>query len=81
MNSKWWWNRRFTGDLWSCKQSCRTEVFEKVKKATEIFQKEYGGINCKEILHGECPKAFQCRMKVKDAVLIISQILEEKGEF
>jgi hypothetical protein len=56
-------------------------VFEKVKKATEIFQKEYGGINCKEILHGKCPKAFQCRMKVKDAVLIISQILEEKGEF
>ena len=64
----------------ACKQSYREEVFEKVKKATEIFRKEYGGINCKEILHGECPKAFQCGMKVKDAVLIISQILEEKED-
>lgn len=61
-----------------CKESNREEVFEKVKKASEIFQKEYGGITCKEILRGECPKQFGCGMKVKDAILIISQILEER---
>ncbi|MDD3403708.1 MAG: hypothetical protein PHQ72_10195 [Hespellia sp.] len=60
------------------KEMNREEVFEKVKKASEIFQKEYGGITCKEILRGECPKQFGCGMKVKDAILIISQILEER---
>ena len=55
----------------------RKKVYEKVCRAAEIFQKEYGGITCREVLHGECPKAFQCGMKVKDTVLIINQILAE----
>lgn len=36
-----------------------------------------GGITCREVLHGESPKAFQCGMKVQDSVLIINQILKE----
>lgn len=55
----------------------RRRVYDKVCRAAEIFQKEYGGVTCREVLHGECPKAFQCGMKVKDAVLIINQILDE----
>lgn len=55
----------------------RKKVYEKVCRAAEIFQKEYGGITCWEVLHGESPKAFQCGMKVKDTVLIINQILAE----
>lgn len=53
----------------------RQKVYDKVCQAAKIFRKEYGGITCREILHDECPKAFQCGMKVKDAVLIINQIL------
>lgn len=55
----------------------RKQIYHKVCRAAELFQKEYGGITCREILHGESPKAFQCGMKVKDAVLIINQILKE----
>lgn len=47
------------------------------RQAAELFKKEYGGITCCEVLRGECPKAFQCGMKVKDTVLIINHILEE----
>lgn len=56
----------------------RQEIYCKVRKAAEIFQRENGGITCREVLHGESPKAFQCGMKVKDAVLIINQILTDK---
>lgn len=58
----------------------RQEIYSKVRKAAEIFQKEYGGITCREVLHGESPKAFQCGMKVKDAVLIINQILADRAD-
>lgn len=55
----------------------RKKVYDRVCRAAEIFQKEYGGITCREVLHGECPRAFQCGMKVKDTVLIINRILAE----
>lgn len=55
----------------------RQQIYQKVCRAAELFQKEYGGITCREVLHGESPKAFQCGMKVKDSVLIINQILKE----
>lgn len=55
----------------------RKKIYDKVCQAAELFQKEYGGITCREVLHGESPEAFKCGMKVKDAVLIINQILEE----
>lgn len=32
-------------------------------------------MRCWEILHGNAPKAFQCRMKVKDAVLAVHKAL------
>lgn len=53
----------------------RQQIYRKICRAAELFQKEYGAITCREVLHGEKPKAFQCGMKVKDAVLIINQIL------
>lgn len=58
----------------------RKKVYDKVCRAAEIFQKEYGGVTCREVLHGESPKEFQCGMKVKDAVLIIHQILVESSK-
>lgn len=58
----------------------RQEIYSKVRRAAEIFQKEYGGITCREVLHGDSPKAFQCGMKVKDAVLIINQILADGAD-
>lgn len=53
----------------------RQKVFEKVQQAAEVFRREYGGITCREILHGEPPKPFQCGMKAKDAVLIIEKTI------
>lgn len=55
----------------------RQQTYDKVCRAAELFQKEYGGVTCREVLHGESPKAFQCGMKVKDTVLIIDQVLDE----
>ncbi|MDD3230338.1 MAG: C-GCAxxG-C-C family protein [Oscillospiraceae bacterium] len=53
----------------------RQETYRHVCEALDRFRKEYGGVTCKEVLHGAAPKAFQCGMKVKDAVLIIEQII------
>ncbi|EFP60866.1 C_GCAxxG_C_C family protein [Erysipelotrichaceae bacterium AF15-26LB] len=58
----------------------RQQTYNKVCCAVELFQKEYGGITCREILHGERPKAFQCGMKVKDTILIINHILRESAK-
>lgn len=55
----------------------RQKTYDKVRRAAELFQREYGGVTCREVLHGGAPKAFQCGMKVKDAVLIINQILAD----
>lgn len=55
----------------------RAATYQKVREAAELFKHEYGGVTCREVLHGETPKAFQCGMKVKDAVLIINQILNK----
>ena len=52
------------------------EDFKKKKKASELFRREYGGVTCREVLRGDTPKAFRCDMKVKDAVLIVHQIME-----
>lgn len=55
----------------------RQEIYRQIQKAADVFQKEYGGITCKDILQGERPKPFACGMKVKDTVLIIEQIKKE----
>lgn len=55
----------------------RGAIYQKVRRAAELFKHEYGGVTCREVLHGESPRAFQCGMKVKDSVLIINQILGE----
>ena len=54
----------------------RKKVYKKVRKAAEIFRKEYDGITCRDALNGEKPKG-QCSMKVKDCILIINKILGE----
>lgn len=48
-----------------------------IRRAAEIYRREYGAIRCREILHGSAPEAFQCGVKVKDAVLIVHKVLEE----
>ena len=55
----------------------RQETYAQVRKAAELFRHEYGGITCREVLHGEKPKAFQCGMKIKDTVMIIERLLSE----
>ena len=55
----------------------RQKTYLKIQQAAELFKKEYSGITCREVLRGECPKAFQCGMKVKDAVLIVDKILSD----
>lgn len=55
----------------------RRLTYQKVQQAAELFRREYGGITCREVLHGESPKAFQCGMKVKDTILIINQVLNK----
>ena len=60
----------------SCAQK-RKANFARIQKAAELFKREYGALTCREVLHGESPQPFQCGMKVKDAVLIINQVLNE----
>ncbi|MCD8189266.1 MAG: C-GCAxxG-C-C family protein [Clostridiales bacterium] len=57
----------------------RAKTYRTVRKAAEIFEKKYGSIRCKEILQGNSPKAFQCGMKVKDAVLVVQKVLAEES--
>ena len=57
----------------------KPETYCAVQRAAEIFRQEYGSIRCKEILHGQAPKAFQCGMKVKDAVLLVRKVLAERS--
>ncbi|MSA02018.1 hypothetical protein GKG47_10705 [Lactonifactor sp. BIOML-A3] len=56
----------------------KADTYRAVRRAAEIFKQEYGAIRCKEILHGNAPKAFQCGMKVKDAVLVVHKVLAEE---
>jgi hypothetical protein len=49
-------------------------------RGAEIYEQEYGSIRCREILHGNAPKAFRCGMKVKDAVLVVHKVLAEEAE-
>lgn len=56
----------------------REANYRKIQRVAELFRKEYGAVTCREVLHGEAPKPFQCGMKVKDAVLIINQVFQEK---
>ena len=56
----------------------KARTYKAVRRAAEIFEREYGSIRCREILHGNSPKAFQCGMKVKDAVLTVRKTLSEE---
>lgn len=58
--------------------SSKATTYKAVRRAAEIFKQEYGSIRCREILHGNSPKAFQCGMKVKDAVLTVRKTLSEE---
>lgn len=53
----------------------RAETYRCVREAAAMFRGEYGGVTCKDVLRGEAPKPRQCGMKVKDAVLIVQQIV------
>ncbi len=46
-----------------------------IERIQKIFQKEYGGVTCREILRGKEWSPDCCQMKVKDMVLIIEQII------
>lgn len=58
----------------------KARTYQAIRRAAEIYEQEYGSINCREILHGNSPKAFQCGMKVKDAVLMVGKVLAESAE-
>ena len=45
-----------------------------------MFEKEYGGIKCKDILKGGTPEQAECRMKVKDALLILEILMPKEDE-
>lgn len=57
----------------------KADTYKFIRQAADVFEKEYGSIRCKEILHGNSPKAFQCGMKVKDAVLTVEQVLKTES--
>ncbi|MCD8074625.1 MAG: C-GCAxxG-C-C family protein [Lachnospiraceae bacterium] len=63
----------------SPEENTRAKTYCAVRRAAEIYEKEYGSIRCREILHGNAPKAFQCGMKVKDAVLVVQKVLAEES--
>lgn len=55
-------------------------TYKAIHRAAELFEAEYGSVICRDILHGESPKAFKCGMKVRDAVIIIHELLSENDE-
>ena len=57
----------------------RNRIYAKVQKAANLFRREYGGVTCREVMHGNAPQAFQCGMKVKDAVMIVEQLIHENN--
>lgn len=58
----------------------RQLVYQKVRQAAAMFQREYGGLTCREALQGEPASPFRCGMKIKDAVLIIERLIREVEE-
>lgn len=69
----------------SCKcckgdEKSRHETCGKIKQAMEMFEKEYGGIKCKDILKGGDPEQASCRMKVKDSLLILDILMPKEDE-
>jgi C_GCAxxG_C_C family probable redox protein len=52
----------------------RRETGHRIREAAEIFRQKHGGITCRDILHGELPKARQCVTKVKDAILLVEKV-------
>ncbi|MDO4556977.1 MAG: C-GCAxxG-C-C family protein [Lachnospiraceae bacterium] len=58
----------------------RALIYRKIREAGEKFRIEYNGITCYDVLHGEKPKAFKCGMKVKDAAMIVTEILKQSME-
>ena len=59
----------------------RAMTYARIQKAADIFKKEYGGLTCREILKGQAPQPHQCTMKMKDAVLIIEQVLKNDPRY
>ena len=59
----------------SMDEKSKGKTYKAIRRAAEIYEREYGSIRCREILHGNAPKAFQCGMKVKDAVLVVHKVL------
>ena len=57
----------------------KAQTYKVIRQAAEIFEQEYGSIRCREILHGNAPRPFQCGMKVKDAVLVVHKVLAEEA--
>lgn len=53
----------------------RELVYEEVRHAVALFEREYGGITCRKVLRGAGPRPFRCDMKLKDAVLIVETLL------
>ncbi|MBP2034043.1 C_GCAxxG_C_C family probable redox protein [Clostridium algifaecis] len=58
------------------KGKSKLDNYKEIRRSADLFIKEYGSINCKEILQGNTPKALQCGEKVRDAAKIIEQLLE-----
>lgn len=56
----------------------KKDTYKKIREVAEMFKNEYRGITCRDVLHGEKPKALQCRTKIKDTILILENILQEK---
>lgn len=61
------------GDMEQGKSKGNT--YKKIREAAEMFKNEYNAITCRDILHGEKPKALGCGIKVKDAILILEKVL------
>ncbi|MGN0421606.1 MAG: C-GCAxxG-C-C family protein [Lachnospiraceae bacterium] len=60
--------------------STKQTNFKVIREAASLFKEEYDSIICKEILHGNSPKALQCEEKIISAVKIIETLLDKKGE-
>lgn len=55
----------------------RAILYQKVKEAADLFKKEFGALNCKDILLEGIPKPIQCQAKVACAAKIVDNILKE----
>ncbi|MCM1166475.1 MAG: C-GCAxxG-C-C family protein [Lachnospiraceae bacterium] len=58
----------------------KLDTYAKIREAAALFEKEFGSIVCREILHGGKPQPFKCGRKVRIAAETVNKVLEHNTD-